>query len=400
MATKIITVSGDYGYINQITTTIKSIAYHNQDFKVYVINADIPQEWFKQLNHYLSLIKGQVIDVKFDAQLLANETPTKHEHINYMSYGRLLIPQLVPESKVIYIDSDAIVVDNLTPLYQLDISDYAIAAVKDVFSFYDDFNAGVLIFNSAKILQDNPNYLQAFLEFGQTKGLLDADQSVLNHFYDQHYYHLDLKYNYVIGYDRDVFYTPENARDYFKLMKKVSHPVIIHYASGDKPWNLTSSGRMRDKWWFYHDLEWTDVILRQHFQNDTTPKMSLFTFTSSDQLINIEQLISALPDVQFNIGSWTEMSPSLLVLLKYPNVRLYPSISGPLLHNLTNSCTGYLDINSGAKEMQFIKAFINRQAPIYSFKSSAVNINNYHNHYVFEDKQVNKMVHAILTTTK
>ena len=38
----VIALVGDYGYINQIETTIKSIIYHNHDCKIYVINPDIP----------------------------------------------------------------------------------------------------------------------------------------------------------------------------------------------------------------------------------------------------------------------------------------------------------------------------------------------------------------------
>ncbi|MDU2560139.1 MAG: hypothetical protein E7C98_04905 [Streptococcus mitis] len=46
MNKKAIVLAGDYGYIRQIETTLKSIYYHNSDIKVYNFNQDIPQEWF------------------------------------------------------------------------------------------------------------------------------------------------------------------------------------------------------------------------------------------------------------------------------------------------------------------------------------------------------------------
>ena len=46
MNKKVFVLAGDYGYIRQIETTLKSICYHNSDVKVYIFNQDIPQEWF------------------------------------------------------------------------------------------------------------------------------------------------------------------------------------------------------------------------------------------------------------------------------------------------------------------------------------------------------------------
>lgn len=46
MNKKVFVLAGDYGYIRQIETTLKSICYHNSDVKAYIFNQDIPQEWF------------------------------------------------------------------------------------------------------------------------------------------------------------------------------------------------------------------------------------------------------------------------------------------------------------------------------------------------------------------
>ena len=39
-------LAGDYGYIRYIEATLKSICYHHDNCKVYILNQDIPQEWF------------------------------------------------------------------------------------------------------------------------------------------------------------------------------------------------------------------------------------------------------------------------------------------------------------------------------------------------------------------
>ena len=37
-------LAGDYAYIRQIETALKSLCYHNSHVKVYIFNQDIPQE--------------------------------------------------------------------------------------------------------------------------------------------------------------------------------------------------------------------------------------------------------------------------------------------------------------------------------------------------------------------
>lgn len=61
---KVIVLSGDYSYINQITTTIKSVLYHDRGIKFYLINSDIPQEWFRLINQHLAPLASVIIDKK------------------------------------------------------------------------------------------------------------------------------------------------------------------------------------------------------------------------------------------------------------------------------------------------------------------------------------------------
>ena len=51
---KTIALSVDYSWIDQAETTLKSIYAHNQDVKTYIINPDIPHEWFMNINGYFT----------------------------------------------------------------------------------------------------------------------------------------------------------------------------------------------------------------------------------------------------------------------------------------------------------------------------------------------------------
>ncbi len=117
---KTIVLNGDYGFLDKIETTIKSIIYHNQKVKIYVINPDIPHEWFINLNQYLNQIGSQIVDKKIDPGFL-QKLHSRYLHINTSAYGRLFIPKLIKEDKVLYLDCDIVVDSKLDDLLTLNL---------------------------------------------------------------------------------------------------------------------------------------------------------------------------------------------------------------------------------------------------------------------------------------
>lgn len=394
---KAIALSADYGYIRQLTTTVKSILYHNRNCDLYIINNDIPQEWFYNINRQIQALNSQLIDLKIDSHMFDDEAST-HDHINNLTYGRLLIPQLIKANRVLYIDSDAVVNDDLTPLFKLEMGNHHIAAVHDV--FYDIFNAGVLLFNNQLIRQD-PDIVHKYLQDGQNQDLTDADQSVLNDFYNHKYLELPIKYNYVVGYDSFVFYSPHMSPNYDHIMNISERPVIIHYASIDKPWLTTSSGRMRDRWWQYANLDWYQIVMRLPLPNDAKPyQASVLTFTDSDNLLHLKELVQALPQIRFRIAAWTKVSPQLLKMISYPNVELAPTIAGQLLNEWLRDACAYLDINAGNKEFQFMKQMNQAGKPVLSFSGVVDNSDHLTDQLIFEDHDVQGMIKQIQECAK
>ena len=104
-----IVLAGDYGYIRQIETTLKSICANMSPVKVYVFNKDIPKEWFKAIRYKLRQLDSEILDVKLLDVGLREEWTAGFSHINYMAFARYFIPSFVPESKVLYLDSDIII---------------------------------------------------------------------------------------------------------------------------------------------------------------------------------------------------------------------------------------------------------------------------------------------------
>ncbi|WP_251547628.1 glycosyltransferase family 8 protein [Limosilactobacillus caecicola] len=386
-------LSGDYGYINQIETTAKSIFYYHHNAKIYIINKDIPQEWFGNINNRIRAIGGQLVNVKLDGNMLSDEHVSQPQ-INEMSYGRIMIPDLIPEDRVLYLDSDIVVDHELSELFNLDLGDAPIAAVPDL--LYDgNFNSGVLLFNMPK-LKENPHIVQEMLEAGNNDQLAEGDQSVLNAFFDDTYYHLPLKYNYAIGYDFLCQYYPAYDHDYFK---KTAETVgqIIHFTSPTKPWEQFSFGRDRNKWWQYHDLEWSEICASAPLPAifDYQEVGQLLIHTNSENVEAIEQLVTALPNWTFNVVAWTNTGDHLNRLIKYQNFHLYPSAVHPVTDKLIEQAAAYLDINYGAKDNDFIKKFQATGKPILSFDDVNSDVKEAINYQSFPSNDVQTMIMTI-----
>lgn len=164
---KAIALSVDYRWIDQAETTLKSIYAHNKNVKTYVINHDIPHEWFVNINRYLGVQDSQIIDRKIDGERF-KDMPMPEARISLMVYGKFLIPELIPEDQVLYLDSDVIVDKNLDQLFATKINDRPLYTVVDYFN-PSQFNSGVLLINN--LFWRNNNIGNQLLKLGHDYNL-------------------------------------------------------------------------------------------------------------------------------------------------------------------------------------------------------------------------------------
>lgn len=131
MNKKVFVLAGDYGYIRQIETTLKSICYHNSDVKVYIFNQDIPQEWFVSVREKMAYRNSEIVDIKLFGGNMRNwSLPPVGQHINFMTFARYFIPSFVSEDIVLYLDCDLVVTRDLTDLFSIDLTNKPLAAAK------------------------------------------------------------------------------------------------------------------------------------------------------------------------------------------------------------------------------------------------------------------------------
>lgn len=121
--------------------------------------------------------------VDMTAQYCQNERP--HFHRIFTPYSMLrLYADMVPDmpDKILYLDTDTLILDDLTALFATDISAYEFAACRDYiahwFMGYNYCNSGVLLFN-LPVMRDT-HLLERARQMCVNKRLCLADQTALN----------------------------------------------------------------------------------------------------------------------------------------------------------------------------------------------------------------------------
>ena len=373
MNKKVFVLAGDYGYIRQIETTLKSICYHNSDVKVYIFNQDIPQEWFVSVREKMAYRNSEIVDIKLFGGNMRNwSLPPVGQHINFMTFARYFIPSFVSEDIVLYLDCDLVVTRDLTDLFSIDLTNKPLAAAKVIYGLEDRFNAGVLLINNAYWKENAIQQELIKITEREHKNLPEADQTVLN---------LVMGENYVLFAD--------NRGQYFIFELPLNPlPAIIHYLSADKPWKTYSVGRLREVWWKYNQLEWSQINNQEELVVKKS-KYKALIITGSQQLEQIDYLIKNLPDYDIHILTFTAMGEILRSLASYENIKLHPTVMRWMCRKMIEECDVYLDINHEFKFPDVLEWVQEANKIILSFDNVA---NPYHVDQVFPNDNPQAMI--------
>ncbi len=185
-------------------------------------------------------------------------------YISTATMFRLLIPKLIDSEKCVYLDSDLVVEDDISHLFDIDMTGYCVAGVRDLSiskniqsshakllgipTTENYIQAGVLLMNLKEIRRLGLD--SKLIKIGSSKVFPYNDQDVLNLVFYGKIKNLDLCYNTVslniIRRDNALveMYGRENV---YKAKKK---PVIFHYAGVRKPWGYKYMYGA-DNWWKY-----------------------------------------------------------------------------------------------------------------------------------------------------
>lgn len=257
----IVTVSDD-NYSQHLGVMLFSLldnSRFNKQKNIFVIDDNISQINKTKLRDTVQQFGAKIFFKQINNEKYKNFKVSGH--ISLATYYRISIPEIVNSSikKVIYLDCDLIVKNDILELWQNDISNYYIGAVENpkfnrqfqlgmpMDSRY--FNSGVMIMNLEKWRKDNiSDKVVDFLKENKDKTLL-WDQDGLNAILFGKWKQIHPKWNlqtkfFKINYDDTNF--KEN-----EFTDAIKNPSIIHYTNPSKPWHYLNKHPLKNEYYKY-----------------------------------------------------------------------------------------------------------------------------------------------------
>lgn len=273
-----IALAADDTYVPMLTTTIESVirnASPDYYYDIVVLEKNISSKHQQLICEHFSMNKNVSIRFANVVRLINSfDLSTSNEHISIETYYRFLIQWILPDyNKVLYLDSDLIVVGDISDLFAIDLGENLIAAVRDI-DFqgnlnmkdgkrmayakevlhlqkpFDYFQAGVLLLNTEGLR--SVHTIQEWLTISSDPKYIYNDQDILNAECQGRVVYLDPSWNVMndcADRVKNVFsFAPAMYFDSYQ--RSVAHSKIVHYAGFEKPWK--PNGCDRDElYWFY-----------------------------------------------------------------------------------------------------------------------------------------------------
>jgi lipopolysaccharide biosynthesis glycosyltransferase len=249
----------DGKFISHAMTTMLSVLKTNQDysFKFYLLGNELGESQKKAISKTVESLGSAFEFIKLDNDAFEN-FPAPH-HFSIASYYRLLIPELIPSKKAIYLDADIIMVSSMTEFLKIDLENKVLAAVADpIYKWKSDlgmrdsatyFNSGVMLIN-----------LDLWKKLDITKKAFDfiakhpdkirfVDQCALNRVIDGEYLELTPRFNQQAILYREGFNFGETTWTSKQIKEAVDSPILIHYTGSSKPWEYNSNHPKKAEYW-------------------------------------------------------------------------------------------------------------------------------------------------------
>lgn len=264
-------------FVPYLGVMLQSLAEHghtDRTYDVIVLHTELTQTDQKRLCKISGRFPNVCIRFANVSQMVQHERLSVHAHLSVETYFRYLIPELLPDyEKVLWLDADLLVKSDVAELYDLDLTGYSLAATYDLdfiggyksdayLKKYSDqrmklrsplsyFQAGVLLLNLSEIRRHF--HTKDFIHKTGAHNWRMMDQDVLNMLFEGNVKYFSQRWNVVMNWEH-------YGRSRFDIMRQAplllwqeylaarSHPAIIHYAGGQKPWN-TPDGDFADEFW-------------------------------------------------------------------------------------------------------------------------------------------------------
>ena len=288
-------IASDDNYVPHLAALIKSIQHHfsSENFLDLIIldggisefNRNLLKKMTEEHN------SSSISFIELEGEFSEHQT---HMHFTKATFYRLILNQLIQDrEKLLYIDCDTIVLDDIAKLYYTDLNGMAIGAVFDyimhhfcqekVSSIYETgaiesknylqsyvgmgdnwsryFQAGVLLIDMNQLLELNLSSKMVEDLLNKTYWFLDQD--ILNKYFQGRVKFLDPRWNFVnCG---DEIHKGLSKEQISELQKAGQNPAIIHYAGyHTKPWNNMGAAYSEYYFQYLRQTFWYEKVVFKH----------------------------------------------------------------------------------------------------------------------------------------
>ena len=243
--------------------------YH---YILHILHTEISDEMKDMVNRLASdNFEIRFIDVTNYLQSISEKLPLR-DYYSKTTYYRLFIAEMFPQySKALYLDSDTVILGDVSELYQTDIGDAYLGACHEQVmvqsrefgtyvekvvgvSRYNFFNAGLMLINCDRfrihfVLDKFIDYLHYY------NFVVTQDEDYLNLICKDHVYWLDQRWN---------------TETFGNVPYPVEQAEMIHYIMTNKPWH-------------YEDCRFGDIFWKYARETEVYEELRLIQSSYSDE---------------------------------------------------------------------------------------------------------------------
>ena len=259
-----IAFAADESYVPMLTTTILSVlenASEEYHYDIVVFERNISSRTKERMRCFFACYENATLRFyNVEPYIAGFQLNTNNEHISIETYYRFIVQDVLSfYDKVIYLDSDLLVLDDISRLYDIDLGDNLVAAVRDIDYLgnlnmndgirmeytkevlnmkdpYAYFQAGVLVMNATEMRKLHS--VEEWMELVSQSTYIYDDQDILNSQCEGRVHYLEAAWNVMhdcMGRVGKVFsFAPDDVLNEYMAAREA--PRIIHYAGAEKPW--------------------------------------------------------------------------------------------------------------------------------------------------------------------
>lgn len=257
----------DDNYMPFLAVSLQSLianASEKNYYSIKVLHTNISAENKKKISRYeQENVNIEFVDLNYYIEKIQDKLYTR-DYYSKTTYFRLFLPNLYPQyDKVLYLDSDIVILDDIAKLYHTDMGDNLVAGAPDdviqnikVFQDYAEkvvgvadyrkyFNAGVLLMNLDELRKFK--FQEKFIySLEKIKFAVAQDQDYLNRLCKGRVKLIDKGWNRMPMPDDKI---------------KTSDIKLIHYNLAYKPWHFEDILYKEYFWKYAKQTEFFDKIM-------------------------------------------------------------------------------------------------------------------------------------------